>query len=188
MKEREDIYVIYKCFSYYLNIFQSLFYYRIDSSPMNQTHVKMHSSSRNHTGKRARVERRNERIANFCPRKIFFPFFSFHLISKKETPSSLSASAEPRRNALCPQRNASHCIGAFAMHQRRTLYRAGPRPFRSPVDRFSAGSTTPALALTNPSLLRRAKKKRKGALSATTTAAHAGHAGHIYRLGRTRTR
>lgn len=67
------------------------------------------------------------------------------------------------RNATCEfidarapsfVRNATRRIDAFAMHPTADFIRAGPRPFRSPVDRFSAGSTTPALVvLSNPSSL-----------------------------------
>lgn len=102
----------------------------------------MHSSF----GKSFRREG-SSRLEKFKNRKFLaaklFLSFSFHLILRKEISER---EAEAQRALSATQRIALH-RGAFAMHQRRTLYHAGPRPFRSPVDRFSAGSTTPALAL-----------------------------------------
>jgi len=86
--------------------------------------------------------------------------------------------AAPRRVALSAARRIAsrrirHAPAVDFVH-------AGPRPFRSPVDRFSAGSTTPALSLCrSPRAARGAKKIRGAHFWPSRTLDGVGHAGHI---------
>jgi len=112
-------------------------------------------------------------------------FFFFPLLIEKRDIEFISV----RSAALCSGRDASHrCIRHASTAGLYT--RSGPRPFRSPVDRFSAGSTTTALALSNPSslLVCAARRRNERHTFGDQRAAYVAHTGHIYQLGRTRTR
>lgn len=185
---------MYKRFSYRLkNIFFSaslIFYYCIDPWQAYEPNAYEAAFAFGKVISSRKLASKPERFKAPSPfEKKFFLFF-FHFISQFGERSAIGVYQRARTAEAQRALSATHRVDAFAMHQRRTLYTAlsGPRPFRSPVDRFSAGSTTPALSLSRTPRCCAARRRNGKAHFRRRPRQHAGHAGHIYRLERTRTR